>query len=87
MGLMSHRENFSSFWVGVVVFLTQAKYLGIHPFYHTPHHRPHRTLFPPPVFHVTINYFPLRFSRNKKNLSCKRLNTQSDMHKTLQSKK
>lgn len=81
MGLMSHRENSSPSGWGCFVLR-----LGIHPLYPTPRHRPCRFLFPPPVFHVTINYFPLRFSRNKKNLSCRRLNTQSDTQKTLQSK-
>lgn len=35
-------------------------------------------------FHVTINYFPLCFSKKKKNLSCRILNTQSDMQWMLQ---
>lgn len=61
IGLMSHREKFF-FWVGAaaaaaVVVLSQAKYLHIHPLHPTAHHRPHRSLFPPPVFHVTIKSF------------------------------
>ena len=54
MGLMSHREKFV-FWVAVV--LSQAKHLHVHPLRPTAQHRPHRSLFPPPVFHVTIKSF------------------------------
>lgn len=40
-----------------------------------------------PFFMSPSSLFPLSFSGNKKNISCKRVNAQSDMQKTLQSEK